>query len=68
MAQRGTTVEVTVQGMCLKDAREVVFYKPGIRAINIEVLPNLAHPIGLAHGGRIEEQIRCVFEMFRPSR
>lgn len=63
MAQRGTTVEVTVQGICLKDAREVVFYKPGIRAINIEVLPNLAHPIGLAHGGRIEEQIRCVFEI-----
>ncbi len=63
VAQRGTTAEVTIQGMCLKDAREVVFFKPGIRAVSIEVLPKLANPISLAHGGRIEEQIRCQFEI-----
>ena len=61
--QRGTTVEVTIQGMCLKEAKEVVFFRPGIRATGIEVLPNLKYPIGLAHGGRIEEQIRCQFEI-----
>ncbi len=63
VAQRGTTVEVTIQGMCLKDAREVAFYRPGIRAVGIENLPNLPNPIGLAHGGRIAEQVRCRFEI-----
>lgn len=62
-AQRGTIVEVVIQGMCLKNAREIVFYRPGIRAIDIEALPNLEHPIGLAHGGRIQEQFRCKFEI-----
>jgi hypothetical protein len=63
VAQRGQTVEVTIQGMCLKQAQQVIFYKPGIRAISIEPLPDLAQPIGLAHGGRIQEQIRCRFEI-----
>lgn len=63
VAQRGTTVDVTIQGMCIKDAREVVFFKPGIRAVSIEQLPKLQPPINLAHGGRIEEQIRCKFEI-----
>lgn len=63
VAQSGTTVEVTIQGMCIKDAREVVFFKPGIRAVKIEPLPDLAQPINLAHGGRIQEQIRCQFEI-----
>lgn len=63
IGQRGTTVEVIIQGVCLKDAREIVFYRPGIRAVSIEPLPKLANPIGLAHGGRIEEQVRCQFEI-----
>ena len=63
VAQRGTTIEVTIQGMCLKEAKEIVFFRPGIRATGIEALPNLKYPIGLAHGGRIEEQIRCQFEI-----
>lgn len=61
VAQRGTTVEVLIQGSCLKDPREIVFYRPGIRAISIESLPRLQNPIGLAHGGRIEDQVRCKF-------
>lgn len=63
VAQRGTTVEVTIQGMSLKTAQEVVFFKPGITATKIEVLPDLVPPINLAHGGRIAEQIRCRFEI-----
>lgn len=63
VTQRGTTVEVTIQGMCIKEAREVVFFKPGIRVLKIEPLPDLAQPISLAHGGRIQEQIRCQFEI-----
>ncbi len=63
IGQRGTTVEVTIQGSCLRNPHEVVFYRPGIRAVSIESLPKLPHPIGLAHGGRIEEQLRCKFEI-----
>jgi hypothetical protein len=61
VGQRGTTVEVTIQGICLKDPREVVFYRPGIKATEIKTLPNVRFPHGLAHGGRIEEQVRCQF-------
>ncbi len=59
VGQCGTVVDVTIQGMCIQDAQEIIFYKPGIKAISIEPLPDLEHPIGLAHGGRIQEQIRC---------
>ncbi len=61
IGQRGTTVEVTIQGICLKDPREIVFYRPGIRAVGFETLPNLTPPIFVAHGGKVEEQIRCKF-------
>lgn len=63
IAQRGTTVEINIQGICLKDAREIIFFRPGIRAVSIEPMPNLQYPITLAHGGRIEEQIKCKFEI-----
>ena len=63
IGQRGTTVEMTIQGFSLKNPREVIFYAPGIKAVAIEQLPNLPQPIGLAHGGRIEEQIKCRFEI-----
>ena len=61
VGQRGTTVEVLIQGSCLKNPREVIFYRPGIKAIEITPLPKLQSPIGTAHGGRIEEQVRCKF-------
>ena len=63
IGQRGTTVEMTIQGFSLSSPREVIFYDSGIKAVAIEQLPNLPEPIGLAHGGRIEEQIRCRFEI-----
>jgi len=34
--QRGTTVEVTMRGYCLENPQEVVFYRPGIRAVDIK--------------------------------
>jgi hypothetical protein len=63
VGQRGTTVEVVLQGMYLGDPRELLFHKPGIRAVAIEPLPKLPHPIGLAHGGRVEEQVKAVLEI-----
>ncbi len=61
IGQQGTTVEVTIQGAFLKGAREVIFYRPGIRATKITELPDLKHRVGLAHGNYIEEQISCQF-------
>jgi len=60
---RGATTEITIQGICLKEAQEIIFYKPGIRVVSIEQLPKLPQPIGLVHGGRMEEQILCKFEV-----
>ena len=33
--QRGTTVDVTMTGFCLEKPQEVIFYRPGIRAIEL---------------------------------
>jgi hypothetical protein len=63
VGQRGTTVEITIEGNCLKDPREIVFFRPGIKALAIEALPKLREPIRLAHGGRIEDRVRCKFEI-----
>jgi len=63
IGQRGTTVDVTIQGAFLKGAREIVFYGPGIRGIDIKELPNLQYRVNLAHGNYIEEQISCRFEI-----
>lgn len=63
IGQRGTTVEVTIQGTNLADPRELVFYKPGIRVVKFESLPNVQYPPGMAHGGRVEEQVKAVLEI-----
>jgi hypothetical protein len=63
IGQRGTTVEVVIQGMHLADPQELVFYKPGIRAVRVEPLPKMEHPRGLVHGGRVEEQVKAVLEI-----
>lgn len=58
---RGTTVEVTIHGVSLKQPREIIFYRPGIRAIDFEQLPPYEPPISMHHSGRIEEGVRCKF-------
>ncbi|MCX7430212.1 MAG: serine protease [Planctomycetia bacterium] len=63
IGQQGTTIEVTIQGAFLKGAREVIFYRPGIRATKITELPNVPYRMTLAHGNYIEEQISCQFEI-----
>jgi len=59
--QCGTTVEVTISGFAQPKPEEIVFYRPGIRAVEIEPLPDLQYPVGLAHGGLIQAQMRCKF-------
>jgi hypothetical protein len=61
--QRGTTVEVTLEGAYIKEAREVLFYHPGIRCTGVKVLPSLPQPRGTIHGGFIEDQVQCRFEI-----
>ena len=61
--QQGTQVSVIMQGLNIKDAREVLFYRPGIKAIAFENLPDLENGISLHHGGYVKEQVRCIFEI-----
>jgi hypothetical protein len=61
--QRGTTVEVIIQGAFVRNPKEVMFFGPGIRAVSLETIPNLQHRVGLAHGWFINEQMRCKFEI-----
>ena len=63
IGQRGTTVEIVIQGMYLSDPQELVFFKPGIRAVRVEPLPKMQHAQGLVHGGRMEEQVKAVLEI-----
>ncbi|MCB1244262.1 MAG: hypothetical protein KDN04_16150, partial [Verrucomicrobiae bacterium] len=42
VGQRGTTVEVVATGNFLRDAREVLFYQPGIRCTKFEKLSKIA--------------------------
>lgn len=37
-AQRGTEIEVTIGGQRLKDAQEVIFYEPGVKAGKLELV------------------------------
>jgi hypothetical protein len=61
--QRGTRVAVIMQGVSIRDAREVLFYRPGIRAMAFENLPNRKSNISLHHGGLVKERVRCIFEI-----
>jgi len=63
IAQRGTTVTVLIQGVGLHSPREIIFYKPGIKAIKLKTLPKLPHARTLAHGGRMEEQLQATLEI-----
>lgn len=48
---RGTTVEVDIRGRELKDAREILFYRPGIKAI------------GFTPGAKPAEQVKVKFQI-----
>lgn len=61
IAQRGTTVDVRIEGISLDEPREIIFYKPGIRAVELRAAENPPRRRSLAHGGRIEEAIECRF-------
>ncbi|MAR10280.1 MAG: hypothetical protein CL681_09930 [Blastopirellula sp.] len=61
--QRGTRVSVIMQGLNIRDARQVLFYRPGIQAVAFENLPDLKQSVSLHHGGLVKERIRCTFEI-----
>lgn len=63
IAQRGTTVEVSIQGAHLDEPKEIIFDRPGIRALAIEPVVKLPQSRSLMHGGRIEQEFRCRFEI-----
>jgi len=63
IAQLGTTVDVSIQGAHLGDPKEIIFDRPGIRVLSIEPMAKLSRTSGLMHGGRIEQEVRCRFEI-----
>jgi hypothetical protein len=63
IAERGTTVEVVLQGIFLPEPRDLVFYKPGIRVVSVEPLPKLPNRIGLWGGLYLEDQVKAVLEI-----
>ncbi len=64
VGQRGTTVDVSIQGISLADPRQVIFFRPGIKAIDIQPAQKVPRQ-GFAHGGTIVEEVRCRFEIAR---
>lgn len=61
--QRGTTVEVTIEGAFIKEARELLFYRPGIRCIELKSLPSLPQPRSTIHGGFIEDSVQAKLQI-----
>lgn len=61
--QRGSTVEVTIEGAYLNDAREALFFRPGIKCVGIKPLPPLPARRLVGFGGYVEERILCRFEI-----
>ena len=62
IGQRGTTVEVSIQGISLANPRDIVFFRPGIRAVDFQPATPLPRR-NFAHGGTIVEEVRCRFEI-----
>jgi hypothetical protein len=61
--QRGTTVAVTLEGTFIKEPREILFYRPGIRCLEVSALPPLPNPRAMAHGGFIQDSVLARFEI-----
>lgn len=62
IGQRGTTVEVRIQGISLTSPRQIIFFQPGITAVDLQPPRPIAR-VGLAHGGAIVEEVVCQFEI-----
>lgn len=71
VGQQGTEVEVTIQGKYLDDPQDLIFFRQGIRVVNLQQLPDLQqfddrgviNPITKRPGGRpfygqVVEQVR----------
>lgn len=61
--QRGTTVEVKIEGAFIKNASEVLFYRPGIKCTSIKPLPSLPTARRRGMGGVYQDEIMCRFEV-----
>ena len=61
IGQQGTTVDIRIQGVALRNPRQIIFHKPGIRAIDIRPAPRRPARINLIHGAWIEDEILCRF-------
>ena len=61
IGQRGTTVDIRIQGVSLNDPKEVVFYSPGIRAVELRMAPEPPPRRSLIHGAWVDQEIRCRF-------
>lgn len=60
--QRGTIVEVKIQGVELNDIREAIFYRGGIEAVEFSAAKEIPHR-HLHHGARIEQEVTCKFRI-----
>ena len=60
--QRGTTVDVKIQGVELNDVREAIFYRGGIEAVEISAAKSIPQR-SLHHAARIEQEVTCKFRI-----
>jgi hypothetical protein len=61
--QQGTTVEVTLEGAFIKEPREMLFYRPGIRCVELVAQPSLPQPRAGIHGGFIEDSVKAKIQI-----
>jgi len=61
--QRGTTVDVILEGTYIKDAREALFFGPGIKCLGVKALPSLPEPRNTIHSGYVQDRVQCRFQI-----
>ena len=61
--QQGTIVDVEIWGVSLHNPREIIFYKPGIRAFDFKLAEEQPSRRSLYHGGFWDMAISCKFEI-----
>ena len=61
--QRGTTVDVEIHGVSIENPREVIFFRPGIRAYDLRKADKQPARRNFAHGGYLDSAIACKFEI-----